>query len=109
MSVPPIDPIQPPPGPDANSGYYPPVAQNIQINVLALIGFILSLTCTGCGIVSLVLSIIGLNQINKEPNRYNGKGLAIAGIVISILTIIFAIIYGVLGAAVGLFDAVNNI
>jgi hypothetical protein len=91
MSVPPIDPIQPPPGPDSNSGYYPPtgVAQRASINVLALIGFITAITGTGCGIISLILSIIGLNQINKEPNRYNGKGLAIAGIVISAGCIIY--------------------
>jgi ABC-type Fe3+ transport system permease subunit len=61
----------------------------VSINVLALIGFITAITGTGCGIISLILSIIGLNQINREPNRYNGKGLAIAGIVISAGCIIY--------------------
>jgi|GEM_PF-3470542 len=98
MSVPPIDPIQPPSGPDSNSGYYPPtgVAQRASINVLALIGFITAITGMGCGIISLILSIIGLSQINKEPNRYNGKGLAIAGIIISagVIIFFFVTIYG---------------
>ena len=96
MSVPPIDPIQPPPGPDANSGYYPPAgAPRTQLNVLALIGFITAITGLGCGIISLILSIIGLSQINKEPNRYNGKGLAIAGIIISAGSIVYALsVYG---------------
>lgn len=104
MTVPPIDPIQPPSGPDSNSGYYPPAVQNVQINVLALVGFILSVTCMGCGIVSLVLSIIGLNQINKEPNRYNGKGLAITGIVISVLTIVLGGLWAILVSTFGVLS-----
>ena len=95
MSVPPNDPIQPPSGPDSNPGYYPPVgpAQRTSINVLALIGFITAITGMGCGIISLILSIIGLSQINKEPNRYNGKGLAIAGIIISAASIIYVFVF----------------
>jgi len=90
MTVPPIDPIQPPSGHETSASYLPPAAaQRVSINVLALIGFITAITGTGCGIISLILSIIGLNQINKAPYRYNGKGLAIAGIVISAGCIIY--------------------
>ena len=90
MSVPPIDPIQPPSGPGVGPGYYQPVVSpRKQLNNLALIGFITTVTFTGFVIVSLVLSIIGLVQINKEPERYQGKWLAIAGIVINGLVLLF--------------------
>ena len=94
MTVPPIDPIQPPSGHETNASYFPPApAQHVSINAFALIGLITSITGTGCGVISLILSIIGLNQINKAPNRYNGKGLAVAGIVISFGTIIYLVIF----------------
>ncbi len=51
-----------------------------KLNNLALIGFILAFFIP---IVGFVCSIIGLTQISKRKER--GKGLAIAGIVVSIL------------------------
>ena len=65
-------------------------------NTLALVGFILSvvfgllsLMCLPFfGPISLGLSIAGLVQVNKNPNQ-GGKGLAIAGIVISSLSIVW--------------------
>ncbi len=38
----------------------------------------------------LVCSIIGLVQINKDPS-YSGKGMAIAGIVLSVLAVVVSI------------------
>jgi hypothetical protein len=47
---------------------------------------ILSLTCC-CGfpfnIPGLVFSLIGLSQINRHPEIYEGRGIAIAGIILS--------------------------
>lgn len=54
------------------------------LNVCALVGFILALV--GGGIVSIILSAIGLNQINKRPDLYTGNGFAVAGLVIGIVT-----------------------
>jgi hypothetical protein len=39
-------------------------------------------------ILGLIFSIIALSQINKEPHLYDGKGMAIAGLVLSILSIL---------------------
>ena len=68
-------------------------------NTLALIGFIISLAC--CGPVGMVLSIIGLSQINKNPNE-GGKGLAIAGIIVGAISMVAAIIYFFVVMAVSL-------
>jgi hypothetical protein len=40
------------------------------------------------GTAAVVLGILGLRQIRKEPSRWKGKGFAIAGLITGILTII---------------------
>ena len=55
---------------------------------MAIAGFVLAFLCS---ILGLVFSIIGLNQCNQR--NQSGKGLAIAGIVISILSIVGGIVY----------------
>lgn len=90
MTVPPIDPIQPNPS-QPNQGAQP-YQTGPKLNVVALIGFALAVTGTGCGIISLIISIIGYNQISREPSRYSGKGFALAGIIISILLILATIL-----------------
>jgi len=57
-----------------------------------LIFGILSLTCCcGCpfNILGLVFSLIGLSQINRHPELYEGRGLAIAGLIISAASLLF--------------------
>lgn len=60
--------------------------QSIKTNALCVVGFIMSFFV---GIVGLILSCIGLTQ--AKNNKENGTGLAIAGIVLSCLAIIFHI------------------
>ncbi len=68
-------------------------------NVLALIGFILSLvgiiSCGSTTIFGLVLSIVGLTQVNKT--KENGKGFAIAGIIVSSVILLIWICVLVVG------------
>jgi hypothetical protein len=65
-----------------------------KINQNAIIGFILSLAIFGIGsIPALIFSIKGYNQIKDDPQKYEGKELAIGGIVLSILGIIVLLIY----------------
>jgi len=53
---------------------------------------ILSVTCCCCGfpfgILGLVFSLIGLSQINANPELQAGRGMAIAGLVLSILSLL---------------------
>lgn len=53
---------------------------------------ILSLTCCCCGfpfgILGLVFSLIGLSQINANPQLHEGRGMAIAGLILSILSLL---------------------
>lgn len=43
-------------------------------------------------IVGLILGVQSLKEINAQPLRYTGKGFAIAGIVLGILYVLFAIL-----------------
>ena len=81
------------------------------VNRWALIGFILALSgialiiltaATDLGAIAiisllatvggLISSIIGLNKINQNPDKYAGRGKARAGIAISIGTLVFYVI-----------------
>ena len=69
-------------------------------NGMAIEGFVVSLVSTilCCGVfnlISLILSCIGLSESKKLDG--SGKGLAIAGIIISLITIVMAIVMTVLG------------
>jgi hypothetical protein len=75
-------------------------AAPVKTNAMAVTGFILGiLSITGCiccygfpcNIVGLILSIVGLNQINANPNTETGKGMAIAGIILSALGLLIGI------------------
>jgi len=44
------------------------------------------------GTVGLVLSLIGLRRIKKNPDKYKGKGFAYAGIIIGCVNIVWAIL-----------------
>lgn len=70
------------------SEFQPMVPQ--KTNGLAVAGFVTSLAC--CSPVAIVLSAIGLSQINKDPSQ-KGKGLAIAGLTIGIVFTVISIIY----------------
>jgi len=52
---------------------------------------ILSVTCC-CGfpfnVLGLVFSLIGLSQINRHPELYEGRGFAIAGVILSATSLI---------------------
>ena len=54
------------------------------------------------GVIGLILSIMGNNQIKQNGGK--GKGLAVAGIIINIITLslyflIYALVFGIAGCA----------
>ncbi len=93
-------PIQVPPTPKTNG--------------MALTGLILgivSLTfglccCSGLpfSVLGVIFSAIGLSQINRDPQNQQGRGLAIAGLVVSILGLLVGLLLVALGFA---FDLSN--
>jgi len=58
-------------------------------NGFAIAGFVTSLIA--CAPVGLILSAVALSQFKSDPNQ-KGKGLAIAGLVISLISLVFFLI-----------------
>lgn len=70
------------------------VATEQQANTMATAGLVMScialICCGGCAplaVLGIVFSIVGLTQANRDPAE-TGKGLAIAGLVIGIISLL---------------------
>jgi hypothetical protein len=57
--------------------------------------------------IGFIFSLIGLSQISKDPAQ-NGKGLALAGAIISLLLILVAVVLVVLNQLQVEFDAAQD-
>jgi hypothetical protein len=68
----------------------PPHAGIPRTSGMAIAGFVLSFFC---GLLGLIFSIMGYNECKKSGGTVRGEGLATAGIVISILSMIGVAIY----------------
>ena len=87
---------------------YVPGGQPPKTNPLAIAGLVLGILslpgaccCYGIpfNIPGIVVSIIALTQIKKEPDKHGGKGMALAGLILSILGIVLAIALLAFGVA----------
>ncbi len=68
--------------------YYAPVAT--RTSGMAIAGFVLSFFC---GLLGLIFSCIGYSECKKSQGQVTGEGLAIAGIVISILQFLMTFVW----------------
>ena len=71
--------------------------------VLGLVMGIITITCGGCccygfpfNILGVIFSALALSQINSNPQTEQGKGMAIAGLVLSILGTVLVILFAML-------------
>ena len=74
----------------------PTPATQAPMNVLSVVGFVLSLV--GFNVIAIILAAIGLSQIKKKGER--GKGFAIAAIIIGAISIIIFIIVLIVSATI---------
>ena len=68
------------------------------LNSMAVAGFVCAFMCTAAG---LVMSIIALRQIKKGGGVQTGRGLALAGLAVSMIKISAWIVLGMLGLVYG--------
>lgn len=90
-------------GANSQTGYVPFVAQaEPKYNVCAIVGFVLSLVSLffslygAVTVASVVLSAIALKEIKATNEK--GRGLAIAGLVIGIFTLVMTVVAVILAA-----------
>lgn len=95
---------QPPGGQPYGAGGYGG-GQEQKTSVLAIISLvtgILGIPCCGCFIFSLaalILGYLGRKEINESGGLKKGGGMAMAGLILGAVGIVFAILYWILIAA----------
>ncbi|MDB6059782.1 MAG: hypothetical protein JWO95_3626 [Verrucomicrobiales bacterium] len=98
-----VPPQAPPAAPSAPPAYAPTptVAPTAPTNGNAITGLvfgILSVTCMCAGLpvgaIGIIFSCIALSQLGHNPSQ-KGKGLAIAGLILSIIGVLIGLGYGV--------------
>jgi hypothetical protein len=74
----------------------PGIAPEAPTPGLAVASLILGiLGCFGItAIIGLILGVVALNQINRSRGRLGGQGMAVAGIVVSSVLLVFCLFYG---------------
>jgi hypothetical protein len=92
----------------------PPSVLPAQNSPLALAGFICSIISVTIGLcccyglpfnlVGIGLSIAGLVQVRNQPERFQGRGLAITGLILGILSILLGVLLLLLGVALSWSD-----
>jgi uncharacterized membrane protein len=76
---------------------------------------VLSITCGCCcygapfNVLGIVFSLIALAQIRNDPQSQEGRGLAIAGLVLSLLSILFAVLVFAFGLALSTPDILRKL
>ena len=96
-----------PPVPQYGAGYTPAPATD-QLAIVSLIVSIagLVLLCFPAGIVSLILGLRSLRRIKESGDTVGGRGLAVAGIVISAVDIV--IMLGIIVTFIVLYAVGNS-
>jgi len=82
----------------ANTPFQPPVSAQGQDQTLAIVSLvtgILSILCCGpiTGIPAIITGFMAKNNIDANPSQYTGRGMAIAGMIMGGISILFGILY----------------
>lgn len=67
----------------------PPPIMAPKTSGLAITGFVLSFVC---GVLGLIFSLIGYHEVKKSNGKLTGDGFALAGIIISVVSVIGSIL-----------------
>jgi len=85
------------PSPDATGA--PGTAKTAGLAVASLVAGILGLCTAGLGgIAGVILGIVALRRIGRSGGALRGRGLAIAGLIVSVCTVLVWMLLGVLAA-----------
>ena len=104
------DPLQPwqsstPTPPNARRNLGVPLASRDQtLPIISMVLSILSLFMVCCfggiwlGLPAAIVGFIGMRNADSDPTRYTGRGLAIAGMVIGIVTFLASVVFAIIQA-----------
>jgi hypothetical protein len=87
----------------ANAGYVTKRDQTLPTLAMILgIASIVLVCCYGgiwLGIPAAVLGFLGIRNADKDGNRYGGRGMAIAGMVLGVISLLSSLIFAIIVAA----------
>ena len=96
-----------------------PIPRTNSMASAALVMGILSMTCGMCccgccyglpfNVLGIVFALVALSQIRNDPQSQQGRGLAIAGLVLCLLSFVLAALSLVLGLALNTPDMVRKL
>ncbi|HEY0428345.1 MAG TPA: DUF4190 domain-containing protein [Pyrinomonadaceae bacterium] len=101
----------PPPAPVAgwqdqglgpNTPFQPPAATQGQNQTLPIVSLILGIVSICCpigvltGPAAIITGLLGMKNVNNNPNQYGGKGLAIAGMIVGGLLFLLSVVWWIL-------------
>jgi hypothetical protein len=95
-----------------------PGAEGPKTNSLAVTGMIMGILSVTCGIccyglpfnvLGIIFSAVSLSQIKQDPAGQRGRGMAMAGLALSIISILLAVLLLVLGVALNASDIMRRI
>jgi hypothetical protein len=95
-----------------------PGAEGPKTNALAVTGMVMGILAVTCGIccyglpfnvLGLIFSAVSLSQIKQDPAGQRGRGMAMAGLALSIMSILLAGLFLVLGVALNGADIMRRI
>lgn len=98
----------PPPAPLAPlSSYTPPPATNTMAVTGLVMGCLSLVCCPPLGILGIIFSALALSQIKSNPGQA-GRGLAIWGLVLSILSLVFLALLVAFGALANVMQQMSH-
>ena len=105
-------PLWPAPGPISIT----PTPRTNSLAMMSMVMGILAMTCGMCccyglpfNVLGIVFSLVALAQIRNEPRLQEGRGLAIAGLVLSLLSLVLSFLFFVFGLALSTPDILRKI
>ena len=91
--------------------YVAPAPRTNSLATASLVMGLLAMTCGLCccygmpfNLLGIVFSLIALGQIRDDPHSQQGRGVAIAGLVLSLLSLAMAALFLVFGLAISASD-----
>jgi hypothetical protein len=89
----------------ANTPFQPPVTggQDQTLAIVSLVCGVLSIVCCGAiaGIPAIITGYMAKNNVDSNPSQYTGRGMAIAGMILGGVSLLFTALYLIYVVAVG--------
>ena len=111
----PIAPPLPAPGPISITRAPRTNSMALAAMVMGILSMTCGVCCCGCcyglpfNALGIVFALLALSQIRDDPQSQQGRGLAIAGLVLCILSFVIAALSVVLGLAMGTPEVLRKI